>query len=404
MRVMSEATRLTYRYDRLRAVSSGVIDSAASTFLILIAVQALHADSLSKSLIAAGGNIGLLLTLWLVPLAARLARPATSIASALLALGALGFVVAAAWPALPVYVAGSILAMACVNLVIPLVTFAYQANYSPRERGHYVSRALVIRVTVAAVAGEVGGRLLSADILLFRWLLAAFALALVFAAIAVRRMPSLPLAPMNDGKRHSPFHAMRFLKTDRTLRFTLVAWMLMGFANLMMVPLRVEYLANPRYGIQLAPQAIALYTIVVPSIVRILLTPMWGQLFDRMNFFAMRIILNVGFAVGTAAFFVGTSVVGLFAGAIVFGAAAAGGELAWSLWVTKFSPPEHVAEYMSIHTFFTGLRGIAAPILAFQIVESVSITTMGIISAIMIVLASLILVPEMRAAKPPPAG
>lgn len=404
MSAISEATRLTYRYDRLRAISSGVIDSAASTFLILIAVQALHADSLSKSLIAAGGNIGLLLTLWLVPLAARLARPATSIASALFAVGALGFAAAAVWPALPVYVAGSILAMACVNLLIPLVTFAYQANYSPRERGHYVSRALVIRVTVAAIAGEVGGRMLSADIQLFRWMLAAFALALVFAAVAVRRIPSQPIAPMNDGKRRSPFHAMRFLKTDRTLRFTLVAWMLMGFANLMMVPLRVEYLANPRYGIRLEPQAIALYTIVVPSIVRILLTPMWGKLFDRMNFFAMRIILNVGFAVGTAAFFVGTGTIGLFAGAIVFGAAAAGGELAWSLWVTKFSPPEHVAEYMSIHTFFTGLRGIAAPLFAFQIVETVSITTMGIICAIMIVLASLILVPEMRAVKSTPAG
>jgi hypothetical protein len=115
-----------------------------------------------------------------------------------------------------------------------------------------------------------------------------------------------------------------------------------------------------------------------------------------MNFFAMRIVLNIGFALGTAGFFIGNSDVGLFASAIVFGAAAAGGELAWSLWVTKFSPPEHVAEYMSVHTFFTGVRGIIAPLFAFQLVEAVPISTMGLVCAGMIVAASLILVPEMR--------
>ena len=189
---------------------------------------------------------------------------------------------------------------------------------------------------------------------------------------------------------------MRHIRTDRTLRYTLLAWMLMGIANLMMVPLRVEYLANPRFGMALEPQRIALFTIVVPSLVRIALTPLWGRLFDRMNFFAMRIVLNIGFALGTAGFFIGNSDVGLFASAIVFGAAAAGGELAWSLWVTKFSPPEHVAEYMSVHTFFTGVRGIIAPLFAFQLVEAVPISTMGLVCAGMIVAASLILVPEMR--------
>ena len=62
-------TRKTYLFDRLRSIASGVIDSAASTFLLLIAVSAFDAGALAKSFIAASGNIGMLLSLWLVPLA-----------------------------------------------------------------------------------------------------------------------------------------------------------------------------------------------------------------------------------------------------------------------------------------------------------------------------------------------
>ena len=170
----------------------------------------------------------------------------------------------------------------------------------------------------------------------------------------------------------------------------------MGFANLMMLPLRVEFLANPRYGIMLSPQQVALYTVLIPNGVRLVLSPLWGRLFDRMNFFAMRITLNAGFALGIASFFTGTSTVGLVIGSMLLGAAAAGGELAWSLWVTKIAPADRVAEYMSIHTFLTGVRGVVAPAVAFQLTQVLPISGLGLFAAGLIVLASLLLVPEMR--------
>jgi hypothetical protein len=126
---------------------------------------------------------------------------------------------------------------------------------------------------------------------------------------------------------------------------------------------------------------------------------MWGWMFDRMNFFVLRIILNVGFAVGIAAFFTGTSELGLLVGAAIFGIANAGGEVAWNLWVTKFAPANLVAEYMSVHTFFTGVRGIAAPFIAFQLVQKIDIAGMAVVCAILILLASLILIPEIRGEK-----
>jgi MFS family permease len=144
----------------------------------------------------------------------------------------------------------------------------------------------------------------------------------------------------------------------------------------------------------LNPQHIALYTIVIPSVARLVLSPVWGWLFDRMNFFTLRIVLNIGFALGIAAFFTGSSTWGLVLGSLIFGASNAGGEIAWNLWVTKFSPPDRVAEYMSVHTFFTGLRGIIAPILAFQLAQTMSIGGIALVCAAFILLASLILVPE----------
>ena len=141
---------------------------------------------------------------------------------------------------------------------------------------------------------------------------------------------------------------------------------------------------------------IAFLTGVVPNSARLLLSPIWGWLFDRMNFFVLRVMVNLGFAAGILAFFTSESVAGLILGAIVYGISNAGGDVAWGLWVTKFAPPERVADYMSVHTFFTGVRGVLAPLLAFHLVAALGVETLGWVSVVLIVLASLLLVPEFR--------
>lgn len=76
----------------------------------------------------------------------------------------------------------------------------------------------------------------------------------------------------------------------------------MGFANLAMLPLRVEYLANPKYKLELTVGMVAVLTGVVPNLARLVLSPVWGWLFDRMNFFVLRVTLNLGFAIGILTF------------------------------------------------------------------------------------------------------
>src|SRR5690606_18201148 len=146
----------------------------------------------------------------------------------------------------------------------------------------------------------------------------------------------------------------------------------------------------------LRPDMIAVLTGVVPNLARLVMSPIWGRLFDRANFFVLRMALNLGFALGIVSFFASDSTLGLMLAAITFGVSTAGGDVAWSLWVTKIAPPDRVADYMSVHTFFTGLRGLVAPMVGFALVERYSMIGMGWVAAGCILAATLMLLPEAR--------
>jgi len=386
-------TEQTFFYERWRAISSGVLETAGNTFLLLIAVRWFNAGALAKALVAGSGSVGLVLTPLIVSRVEAFGWPTSKAASRIAAAGAASFLVMALFPVLPVFVIGSVVAMAASSAAIPLVTQMYQENYPESKRGRLFSRTIMIRIGMAALFSKLAGDALSVRIEYFLWLLLVFAAAFGFASFCLARCPSQPLKA--SGGKH-PFRALRFVRTDRLFRQTLICWMLMGFANLMMNPLRVEYLANPKYTLTLTVSAIALFTGVIPNLVRLVLSPVWGWLFDHMNFFVLRITLNLGFALGILAFFTSHSPAGLVMGAVIYGISNAGGDVAWSLWVTKFAPPERVADYMAVHTFFTGVRGVIAPIVAFQLALELPMAVLGFISSTLIVAATLLLVPEIK--------
>ena len=394
-----DRTRITFRYERWRAVTAGVIESAGSTFLLLIAVRFFSAGAMAKGVIAGAGSLGLLLSPLVVSFTTALGWPTSKAASRLLIAGAIGFGIAALGTAgsrlgnlaLPLFIVGSVAGMASSAMIIPLLTQMYQENYPELQRGRLFSRTVIIRIATAAVFSKVAGDALTGNIEKFPLLLLVFAVAMAFGSFCLARCPTRALVP--DGAAH-PFRAMRFVRDDVLFRRTLICWMLMGFANLMMLPLRVEFLANPKYGQAARVETIALLTGVIPNLARLVLSPIWGYLFDRMNFFALRVTLNIGFAIGILTFFLTGSFEGMVVGAIVYGISNAGGDVAWSLWVTKFAPPERVADYMSVHTFLTGVRGVIAPLVAFFIVGKLSLGTMAGISAALIFAGTVLLLPE----------
>jgi len=206
------------------------------------------------------------------------------------------------------------------------------------------------------------------------------------------QFPSQPLGRVQGDRRH-PWPRFELLREDRALAVILAPWMLMGFGNLMLLPLRVEYLAQPAYGIEASATTITVLTVAVPSLMRLLTTSVFGAVFDRMSVFTIRIGLNLLFIVYVASFFSGTSSFGLWFGSIVLGLAVAGGDRMWMLWVTKFAPPGRVADYMGLHTFFTGLRAVSAPLFGYLVISRVSLGWVAVFGGALMVASSMMLVP-----------
>jgi predicted MFS family arabinose efflux permease len=395
-------TAATYRYESLRAIASGIAETASTTFLLLIAVRWFDAGPLAKGLIAGGSGLGYLVSPLVVSWVEAARMPVARAASRLTLAAAAALAVSAVVPGEILFVLTSMVAIAASGAMTPLLTQIYQDNYPAAARGRIFSRTVMIRIVAAAAFGAGGGWVLASSIGYFRVLLAVFALAFAFSSWCLAHVPSMPLR--ESGVRH-PLRAFAHVRDDRVFRTTLISWMFMGFANLMMLPLRIEYLANPRYELVLRPDTIALLTTVVPNLARLVMSPVWGWLFDRMNFFVMRMTLNLGFAIGILSFFTSDTTLGLALAAVTFGIATAGGDVAWSLWVTKVAPPARVADYMGVHTFFTGVRGLAAPLAGFALAARWSMPTLGWLSAALIVAGSLFLIPDARRGtrRPPPA-
>ena len=383
----------TFRLDQRRAISLGLLETGAQTFFLLIAVQLFQADALTKSLLVMSGPLGLLLSPLAVWWVRRKRWTAAGGGAFYSALGALGFLLAAVIGTQPAYVAGCMLGAVGTTCAIPLLTQIYQNNYPGAERGDLFSQTVVLRVISAGVFSWLGGYVLGNGMEQYRWLIGGMALAAALSSYFLHKMPSETL---QDVESAHPFHAMRHIRQDRIFRWLLISWMLMGLGNLIMLPLRVDYLANPLFGILKNPEQVAFLTGVIPSVTILLTTRMWGRLFDRVNFFVLRICLNFGFILGIVFFFILANETGFIIGSLCFGLANAGGNVAWSLWVTKVAQPGDVAEYMSVHTFTTGLRGVISPFLGFYLASHFSISAVAWGCVLLIVLGSTLLVPEVN--------
>ena len=384
--------RRTQVVDLARAIPLGFILPLETSLVLTIAIRQFDAPAMAKGLIAAAGGVGLLTSTLLTAGARRSTRPAMSIASQVVSVGAAGFLIASTG-SLVLFVVGVVIGLASVNMNVPLVTAVYERNFSPGERGRRVGRGLTLKVAVSGVSGLLLGAWFERRSDHWWMLILIGAAATGALSVLNRQFPSEPLAALDDGRRR-PWPHFDLLGKDSTLRLILGTWMLMGFGNLMLLPLRVEYLAQPEYGIESSAAAITLFTVAVPSFTRLLVTPLFGRVFDVMPFFSLRIVLNLFFVVSTVAFFGTANPLGLWIGAACLGVAFAGGDLMWMLWVTEFAPSDRVADYMGLHTFFTGVRAVSAPLVGFVVVEHFPLRWVAFGGAAAMFGAGLLLVPR----------
>src|ERR1041384_87952 len=89
-------TQVTYRYELLRAGTAGILETAGSTFLLVIAVKWFSAGATAKALVAGGGSLGLLLSPAVGSTVTAAGWPTSRAAARVLAVGAVSFLLAAA--------------------------------------------------------------------------------------------------------------------------------------------------------------------------------------------------------------------------------------------------------------------------------------------------------------------
>jgi len=384
----------TVQLERYRAIAAGVFESY-SVFILMILVRQFNGTSFDKSVIAAAGTSGLLLTPITLFCSRHLGYSAPRMLALLFGLSSVAFLLAAGVTNTPLFVVLLAIGIILPSTASPLLTSIFHNNYPVHQRGQLYAQNQAIRIATSIVFGGLAGWALNGAIHYYYLLIAVYGLAGACSSYFLSQLPgdnaSTPRAPL--------FSCFRYLINDQLLRNTTISWMLLGFGNLMMLPLRTEYLANPHYGIRLSEFEIALFVSILPNVARLGSTHIWGRLFDSMNFFSLRIILNLSFLTGIVSFFVSDAPPMLALSALIFGFSTSGGDVAWTLWVTKFAPADRVADYMAVHTFFTGIRGLLAPMTAFALLGILDIQTLSLISAALILMASALLFSIREAAK-----
>ncbi len=389
----AEIHKVTYKYDLWRGFFEGVMSSGIQTFALFIAIRYYNAGEGIKSLIAAAPFIGMILSLPLVHFTAGKGLKKSWCSAVPSAFASICLIIGAWVPSLEFYALMITVSYICRSAAIPYLTSIYSDNYPHHKRGKSFSKPLLLTVAISSLFGLVGSLLLEINIIYFNWVFTVVGICALAKAWAIYSMPSKAI---EKNSHNHPFGSFGYIMKDREFGYVLFTWFIMGFANLWVLPLRVDYVASSAYGIEASPVIVALIITIIPETIRFLFIPFWARLFDRMNFILLRMILNVLFGIGIGLFFISKNLLIIGTGSALIGLAFAGGSIAWALWVTKYAPPGKVSAYMSVHVSLTGVRGTIGPIIGYWTAAQVGATMTGWISCGLMLLATIMLIPEIK--------
>lgn len=360
----SKFAEATYRNDILRAPLYGIMEAGWNSFALIVAIRYFDASETHKAFIAGAGPMGFLLTPLTLYIAATLrARP--SLACAVI-FGVAGLLVTGACfvNTLFLFTLFWVTSQMVTVQQGPLMLQVFTENYTSQERGSRMTVPFMLTAISSIVFAVLGGQLLDWRIDLYNEIFFTIAIAAFLSAFLSKRIPSSRLSLQHVG---NPWQNFSLIWKDGLFGYLLGSWMLLGLGNLVALPIRVDYLANPEYGVNANNTTIAILILVVPSAMRIISTKMWGHFFDRLHFVTTRNLLNFFFLLSIGLFFFTTNIWILGLAMAFQGMAMGGGRIFWSLWVTKIAPEEKASSYMSIHMALTGLRGTMAPFIGYWI-------------------------------------
>ncbi|MGB0774559.1 MAG: MFS transporter [Akkermansiaceae bacterium] len=384
----------TFRLELLRSLPQGFIETSGATFSMFIAIRVFDAPDALKMAIAAAASVGLLLSLFTVQFVRRLGCSVNIASAWVWTMSAVGFSIAAlSGSSVHVYLTGVCMAAVFLALGVPLMSQIYRKHYSDTVRGKLFSLSAMSRSVIAGMAGLAIGVWLTENGVNFHLLFWCYAGCTLAMAACVLGMSKVKL---RKAQRLRLFDAFEHVGKDAAFRKLLISWMMLGLGNLLCFALFVEYISNPKYGFELNAARAGLITSSIPMMAFIVCVVPWGMVFDKLPFYSVRVLINVFFFAGILIFYLGGNYISLCVGIALHGIGRSGGNVIWSLWVTRFTDADKVGEYMSVHTSLTGLRGTIAPVIAFSVAGLAGPHIVAIAGGLLIVMSSLMLLPEVK--------
>lgn len=365
--------KVTYRYDLIRGAFGGILEVGALSFGLLAAIRYFDAPDTVKGILSAGIAFGLFLAPFGQLAAARTRMPASRVGALCFFLAGLGYAIASQTESLWVFSLAFLGANSLLAQIPSLFVAVYAKNYSHHDRGRLVANTFIIAAIVGATLSFFGGEYLDVHREAFGTIFLLMAGASAICGLAVLGIPSEPIKIQNPNR----WGNFSLIFEDKLFAKMLMGWMILGFANLSLLPLRVEILANPHYGFNLPNSQIIFITVVIFALARIVGLKVFGLIFERMNFLTYRILINGILFLAILFYFNFQSILAVGIGSALFGIGMGGGNLAWSLWVTRIAPDERVSEYMSVHMSLTGMRGILSPIIAYSLLPFLTPQTLS---------------------------
>lgn len=278
-----------------------------------------------------------------------------------------------------VLVAGSIGSRMCWSGVILLRSTVWHGNFPRNARATVAGKFATIQSIVMASVAFGIGMCVEFDPHAIRVIYPAVALiagigVFIYAGMRLRGHRALMRAEREgedqSARSFNPVRWRRIILEDVKYRQYQTCMFIFGTGNLMMTaPLLI--MLKDRFHLSEGPSALIVSTI--PLLLIPITIPFWSRLLDRVHIIEFRAIHSWAFVsailtVLIASVFMQTWL--LFVVAVIQGIAHGGGVLGWNLGHHDFAPPEKVSQYMGVHVTLTGIRGMAGPMLAVTVYQS----------------------------------